>query len=140
MALTAIFQDAVQRDGRWAYSIVFTDGQQKVLKEYVSDVLTDAIIKQTAIDEVARLGQVAVDAGKLLIRPGAVIDLTPDVPIVPTPTPEELAQAAFFVALRGFEGAQRAVALGLIDVADKRVTDAKAALQAAWLDSYLPLL
>jgi hypothetical protein len=97
MAWTAYFQNAVKRDGRWAFSIVFTDGTRKVAREYLADHLDDEAVKATARAEVANLAVVDAAVGKLTIADGQQIDLTAPAVTPPIPpTKDEQAAAAWF--------------------------------------------
>lgn len=141
MAWIAIFQDAVQRDGYWAYSIVYTDGAQKVLREYVADALDDAAVLSAAMAEVARLSSASAPQSKFSIQIGQQLDLTYLAP-APAPAPSQADQArdAFLVDWRLYQRYQRAVTAGLIASDDKRVTDLTAKIKGEWLDAYMDVL
>lgn len=141
MTWAATFQNAVQRDGRWAFSIVFTNGAKKVAREFSSDTLDDATVRNAARSEVAALSRVDVGVGKLTIPDGGVIDLSPDAPPPPVvPTPQEAARTAFFTDVGTMHHYARAVELGLIDGSDARVVDLHAKLVAGFKDEYLDAL
>lgn len=141
MAWTATFTDAVKRDGRWAFTIVYSDGTRKVAREYVVERLDDATVKAQARAEVASLDRVEAGVGKLTIGSGQAIDLAPPSgPVQDPPTPAEIARGAFGQDLAIFGRLDRASRLGLIAVDDKRIGDTRSRLVAAWLDEYLDLL
>jgi hypothetical protein len=135
MSWTAIFQNAVQRDGHLYYSIVYTDGTQKVMREYVSDVLDDAAVQSAARSEIARFDSATVSKGKLTLQPGATIDLTVPITVPPVPTAAELAQAAFLDDYAQWRHYQNAIKLGVMLATDKRVADVQAKIIAEWLDA-----
>lgn len=134
---TATLASVSNADKVWEYTIVYTNGNEKFLKYYRADNISDALIESVARSEIARLTAVA-DARKLSYQQGASISLVVTPPT--DPTPEQQAQAKFLTDYRQLQALQRAASAGFIDIADKRITDLQAATKAAWLDSYVGLV
>lgn len=105
----AILESASNADKVWAYTIVYTDGQQKFRREYRGDVISDALIESVARSEIARLTSVA-DGGKLSYASGAMVN-TAAVPPKP-PTDSELARAKFLADDAELTVWERAVSRG----------------------------
>lgn len=147
MVWTATLADVSGSAGTWIYKIVYADGTRKFDRAYTADNLTDAVVQQTARDEITRLTVVRASVGKLRLPVGGQINLAPPptptpkpTPIPPAPTPGEIAQAQFFADLNALRQLQRAVAIGVVSAGDLRIIDAQNAVVAKWLDSYLSLL
>lgn len=134
---TATLESASNADKVWAYTIVYTDGQQKFRREYRGDIISDALIESVARSEIARLTSVA-DGWKLTYANGATVNTAAVAP--KPPSDAEIAQAKFLADYRQLQALLRAVDGGFIDIADKRITDLLASTKAAWLDSYVGLV
>jgi hypothetical protein len=140
MAWTAYFQNAVNRDGRWAFSIVYTDGNRKVLREYAVDRIDDEAVKSAARNEIASLDVVDAGSGKLTITDGSVLDLAPPVVVDPPLTPEEVARLQFVGDLRALRRLEAAAGFGFIPADDQRISDLRSTLTKGWKDEYLGAL
>lgn len=116
MAWQAFFHSVEKFDpkqGERIWYVLYTDGSEKTVRQYSTPTLTDAVIKSTAIREVARLE--AIDAAaetKLSTQLGAEIDLTPVPPPDPPPDPDP-ARTQFLTDLRRYRSEQLALSLGL---------------------------
>ena len=139
MTWRAILEKVTEGIGWRGVTIVYTDDvSQKFSKDYTTENLTDDFVRQVARSEVARLNVVRAAGGKLLIGEGQEIDLTE--PVAAEQTPEQVAQAKFFLDLRQHQQLTRAVEFGLIPADDPRVSVAQKTVQAGWQDSYVAML
>lgn len=109
----AILVDVSQQDGLTAFSIVYTDGATKVLREYHPLTISDAGIQAIARAEVAHL-EIGALPGKIGLPIGVPIDLLPPVP--PTPDPDVVARETFLANWRTLQSYTRGVEAGLVAV------------------------
>lgn len=135
MTWTATLKDVQRGEVSWAYVVVYSDGQQTIVKQYTAQSLDDTEIASTARNEIAGFAAVSGSAGKIALKPGDVIDLTKPVPV--QPTPEQVARAAFDTAhfnlqrLRGYADGVSSPAL------DQAIADAQKANQSKWQDGFI---
>ena len=115
---TATLNQIGKADESLFFSIVYTDGVQKIVKSYKVQSLDDDVIKSTARNEIAGLERVAASTGKVTINLGQTIDTTP--PVVTAPE-EDKAKTVFISAYRDLQRAQRGVSAGLIPDASKEL-------------------
>lgn len=137
MAWQAIYQNAVARGDRVAFSILYTDGVSKIFRDYAAVSLTDAVIQQIARDAVAELSAVSAPS-KVTIANGAAIDLTP--PVVDPPVDPDPARTQFLSDYRLLQTLERGVSAGLIATDDKAVTDQRTKVQGEYKSAYAGLL
>lgn len=111
-------------DARYEYVVLYTDGEQKVLREYNTAVLDDTTIKTTARGEVTRLESVIAQKGELTLSDGMEIDLSPPLPLPPPdPTPEEVERQDWFATCRLHQQQQRLIQLSLLANDDPSLVD-----------------
>lgn len=123
MTWAAKFGTAEKRDGRTAFTLLFTDGAgAKIQREYVAEFVDDEFVRRVATEEIARIESSDAAPAKLSLAKGdavAVIGPTP-------PTQADLDRIAFKTAWARYQSRMRGVAAGLMASDDKLVTDAKA--------------
>lgn len=133
---TALFGKPVEQDGRIAFTIIYTDGVQKIVVPHVVIRLDDEALKAVARADIVELDQQADDKTHLTIQPGQEIDTTPPDP--PDPPDPRLVQ--FREDFRMLLAAKRMVDAGVIQVDDSTYTDRLATAIAGWDVSFLGLV
>lgn len=136
MAWTAYFGDAIQRDGRWAFSIIYTDGAQKLIREYTVGTISDDTVREYARSEIAGFEVVKASVGKVSIRAGDQIDLTPSP--MSKPSAADLARDQWLIDYHALQRLQRGLAIGL--AAQKDVDAQLAGVTGSYRPEYAPLL
>jgi hypothetical protein len=121
----------------WHFSIVYSDGVSKVVRQYSAANLDDSVIAARARTDAAELNKASTSVGKVSLTKGSSIDLTEPAVTAVVASPADIAQAQFFTDYVQFQRYQRAISVGVIDAADKRVLDLAVKLKTEWLDSYL---
>lgn len=134
MTYMARLLDLNRDDGTWHFSIVYSDGVTKVIRQHTASALDDSVISRVARATVAELESAATSVGKVTLSKGSSIDLT--APVI-TPVVVDPAQDAFMADLRDYNRLQRAVNAGVIAATDKRVADLAARLKSGWSDTFL---
>jgi hypothetical protein len=137
---TAYLQDAVQRDGHWAYSIVYTDGTHKVLREYSADALDDAAVLAVARAEVARFSSASAPQSKFSLQMGQQLDLTPPATVTIQPSAADVAQSAWLSDWRLYRQLKSLADAGVTSLTLEPIASVQARLQKNWLDSYLAVI
>lgn len=128
-------------EGAQVFTIVYSDGQSKLQRDYARLSFSLASLRAVARDEVRKLEvePPVVDTTGVVV--GVAIDLTPpaETPPIP-PAKDEADLAAFLVAYQTVQRLSRAVQAGLVAADAKTITDARAALLALSKPEYLELL
>ncbi len=126
MPWTATLLDARARDGKFVFSIVYSDGQSKAMQDYTVSAISVGVVRQTARQQVAAYEAAGASTGELpKLGIGQPIDVTLDPPVVPDPA--VVARNAFLALwqqYRGRMGADAATAAMLVT------------LQKDFLDAY----
>lgn len=130
--------DPVNTGSGWLITAVLSDGvSEKFSANIVVAVLEDEAVKQVWRNEANKRSAANASAGKLSFVIGQPVDLTPPVPVVIEPTPEQKARSEFFIGIAKLDELQRWAARGLIGADDKRIADLQVVLRAQLLDSYI---
>lgn len=137
MTWQTILESASNADKVWAYTLVYTDGQQKFRREYRGDSMSDALLESVARSEIARLTSVA-DSGKLTYANGATVN-TADVTPKP-PTDAEIARSKFFADYSEWLRWQDAVRAGLENPSAPRIVELQGLMIAGWKREYWGLV
>ena len=136
MAWTARLRDATLENGKWNIAIIYSDGTQELVIGYETATVNPERIRAKVRAEVARMN--AASAEILSFTPGELIDIStapPEVP--PPPTAEEIARAAWFDDFHKLQSFFKLCNVGLMSVADSRITTLQASLTSTWLNAYL---
>ncbi len=128
-------------EGAQVFTVVYTDGQSKLQRDYARQAFSLKSLQAEARDEVRRLQAEPPTVDLAGVQVGMLVDLTSPIPDPPPPpTQDELDRSAFLVAYQTVQRLSRAVAAGLAAADDKAVADAKATMQALYTPAYEALL
>ena len=92
MNWTATIKALNQDSDSWALIVVYQNGAEQVVKQYALKDISDTIIKELAIKEVAGFTQIRDGKTKVTLAEGSTIDLTPIVAAPSSPSPEDTAR------------------------------------------------
>jgi len=94
MTVTAKLLKAVKAGGVWKLAVEFSDGEETGIKHYRFNGTTDEQLKNFIRSEAKKLTKVKESDYSMHV--GKEMDITDEVIEIPEPTPEEIAQAAWF--------------------------------------------
>lgn len=133
MTWSAQFVAAEKRDGRIAFTLLYTDGKGGSIKrDYLAEFVDDDYVRRVATEEIARIESSDAAPGKLSFAKDAAV------PVVTSAvaTQLELDRQAFRAAWMRHQSRQRAVAAGLLSSGDKLVTDAAALAASLFVPAF----
>lgn len=133
---TATLLRATRNHGRLDIEIAYSDGTDTINKSYNLENPTKKSIRALARNEASRLAKLASEVIDLPV--GTTIDVTPD-PVTPppAPTPEEIAEGAWFKDWHKLQRLMRLANAGLIQPTDARIVTLQTSLKADWLNAYM---
>lgn len=133
MTWSAQFVAAEKRDGRIAFTLLYTDGKGGSIKrEYLAEFVDDAFVQKVATEEIGRITSSDQAATKLTFAKDAAVPLVTSV----VASQAELDRQAFRAAWMRHQSRQRAVAAGLLSSGDKLVTDAAALVASLFVPAF----
>ena len=137
MPWTATLLRLSKAHGRVDFEIQYSDGiDDPINKSYSFERTNKKAIRRLARQEVARLQEVKDEVIDIVVN--QPIDLTPppDPPDPPGPTPEQIAERAWFKNLNKLRVLLLLVDLGLLSGSDSRIAPLQASLIADFLNPY----
>jgi hypothetical protein len=139
MAWTVEVSKEARADGSRVVHLNYSDGQRTVKESYDVQGEMDAdFLAVRAKEKIQWLEN--QDQLFTAIFEGPIIPKDKEIPVEPEPTPEEIAKAKFIADYVLLKKMKNAVAMGLMNVADKAYTDQEALVKSEFLIGYLDFI